>query len=617
MEGGHGTGRKKVPWGRIALWGAVAVVVVALIAIGSFYLWFRSQVGESNARVDPEILQALQEEVPTTLEPTTTSALPPTSTSSTLPATGSTDTTAPPTTSSSTPTVTTEPFETPTGMNVVLLGSDSRASTGAGGRSDTIILVHIDPEKDFFSMLSIPRDLRVDVPGHGKRKINSAYTYGGPALVIRTVKSVFGIKLDHYAEIDFNAFKALTDVLGGVYVDVDRSYDDGKIVFDPGYQLLDGQNALRYCRHRHDSNYDFGRMERQQRFLGAVREQAMGWNLPFRLPALVSAVFDNVDTDITANEFLKLAYWAIKLDGGRMKQAKLTGAVQTIDGGSYVVATSGQIKSAVKDFLAEPAPVFEEDLEDPGTVALGTADLTGVSVDVVNATGRPGQGALASTWLMRQGATVVNVTEAAEDLEGDASVAYPESKAESAAAVAKALGIQQMDPGSRSGRIVVTLGMLYGISGDDIPPATAATTSAGGILDAARWSKLAGDAPFQIQAPTFLPSGLRYSFQRSYAIKAGGDDMPAVRVGYRYKGRDLYAGFSATTWVRAPLASPGYKVKGPGGVIFRLVGSSVKIDHVWWVQDDILYWVSNTLTFDLTREEMLTTALSALPVAGL
>ena len=609
MEADHGTGRKrKHRWGRIALWVGVGVVVVALIAVGSFYLWFRSQVGAANSRVDPEIIQALQEPVSTTSENVTTS------TTATTAATA-TNTTSTAAATTSTVTVTTEAFQKPTGMNIVLLGSDSRASTGTGGRSDTIILVHIDSEKGFLSMLSIPRDLRVDIPGHGTGKINTAYRFGGPALVIRTIKSVFGVKLDHYMEIDFNAFKELTDTLGGVYVDVDRGYDDGKIVFEPGYQLLGGQDALRFVRTRHDSNYDFGRMERQQRFMNAVREQAMGWNLPLKLPGLIKAVFNNVDTDLSANEFLKLAYWAVKLDGGRMRQAKITAATQTIDGGSFVVATADQIKSAAKDFLTEPAAVVEEDLAEPAGATLTAADLAGAFVEVVNATGRMSEGALAATWLMRQGATVLSVTEAGAMVGGNAVVTYPKSKAEAGAAVARVLGIQQVEQGGGS-RIVVTLGQAYGVSGDQIPLATTATTSAGGTLDAAHWSKLAGQAPFRLVAPTFIPGGVSYSFQRSYAIKAGGKEMPAVRMGYRLGGKDLFMGISATTWTDAPIASPGYMVKGPGGVIFRLVGSSAKTDHVWWIQDGVLYWVSNTLTFDLSGEEMLTAALSALPVTA-
>jgi len=177
--------------------------------------------------------------------------------------------------------------------------------------------------------------------------------------------------------------------------------------------------------------------------------------------------------------------------------------------------------------------------------------------------------------------------------------------------VARALGIQRSE--QSGSRIKVTLGQSYGISGDQIPTATAGTVSAGGILDAAKWTKLADQVTFPLVAPTFLPGGVSYSFQRAYTIKAGDKEMPAVRVGYRFAGKDVYMGFSATTWTEAPIASPGYRVKGPGGVIFRLVGSSTKCDHVWWIEDDVLYWVSNTLTFDLSREEMLATALSALP----
>jgi len=237
---GERNGRKrKIRWKRVSLWAAAALVVIILIIAGSFYLWFRSQVAGANSRVDKGVLQALH-------ETTTTAGI-----------------TADGTTSST--------IADPSGMNIVLLGSDKRASIASGGRSDTIILVHIDSKNNYLSMLSIPRDLRVMIPGHGMNKINTAYRFGGPALVIRTIQSVFGVKLDHYMEVDFQAFEQITNSLGGVYVDVDRDYNDGAIVFDPGYQLLDGSNALRYVRTRHDTNFDFGRMERQQRRLQCGR----------------------------------------------------------------------------------------------------------------------------------------------------------------------------------------------------------------------------------------------------------------------------------------------------------------------------------------------------------
>jgi LCP family protein required for cell wall assembly len=574
--------RRKVRWKRVALWSVVGIVVAALIAGGSFYLWFRSQVTAANARVGQDVIQALGE--------TTSSSAGGGSTSSSIAA--------------------------PTGMNIVLLGSDTRASSGAGGRSDSLILVHVDSSKNYLSMLSIPRDLRVQIPGHDMEKINAAYTLGGPALVIRTVKSVFGIQVDHFMEIDFQAFKQITDTIGGVYVDIDRSYNDGKIVFDPGYQLLDGTNALRYVRTRHDTNFDFGRMERQQRFINAVREQAMGWNLPLKLPGMIKALFENVDTDLTANQFLSLAYWAVKLDGTRMKQAKITSATQTIDGTSYVVASAEDLQRAITDFQTEPVNVVEEDASAPANATISSADLSGVSLNIVNATDRPGQGALAAVWLMRQGAKILSIKEADEPVAGNAVVTYPGGKNDQAEAVSRALGIPMTKQSAKSSQIMVTLGKAWGISGDQIPAATASTTS-GGLIDSAQWASVAGQVSFPVLGPTFMPNGLAYSFQRSYTIKVGGKQMPAMRIGYQYgEGKDKYAGFSATTWIDAPAASPGYRVKGPGGVIYRLVGPSTKTDHVWWTQNGVLYWVSNTIFYELRREEMLAAAMSSLPVSA-
>ena len=196
-------------------------------------------------------------------------------------------------------------------------------------RSDTIILVHVDPEEDFVSMVSFPRDLRVEIPGHGINKLNAAYAFEGPALTVQTVELLTGVDIDEYLEVDFAAFADITDSLGGVYLDIDRRYynDNAEwelIKLSPGYQLLDGAQALDYVRFRHDQNYDFGRMDRQQRFITAMREQAVGWDLPLRLPGIVDALFTNIETTLSATEILKLAYWGVKLDGSQIKQITLS-----------------------------------------------------------------------------------------------------------------------------------------------------------------------------------------------------------------------------------------------------------------------------------------------------
>ena len=110
-------------------------------------------------------------------------------------------------------------------------------------------------------------------------------------------------------------------------------------------------------------------------------------------------------------------------------------------------------------------------------------------------------------------------------------------------------------------------------------------------------------------APTYLPPKCVYSYQRSYSIALGSRDRPAIRVGYRLGKKDQYLGVGATTWLDAPLASPGKQVT-VDGVVFTVVGTSTKADHVWWVKDKVLYWVANTLMYEISREQLLAVALS-------
>lgn len=599
-------------WKRIVLYSLLGVIVLLLALGGAFYLWFQSQVGASNSRVDPAIIEALKEKPSTTL---TTASSSTTTTAGATPASGS-STTATESTPTTESTTTTAPFESPSGMNIVLVGYDKRAPGSTEvteGRSDVIILVHIDPEKHFLSLLSVPRDLRTEVAGYGHRKINAAYAYGGGALLIRTIQDRLGVDLDHYIAVDLESFKAITDAIGGVYVDVDRSYDDGKIVLDPGYQLLDGLNAERFCRTRHDLNIDFGRMARQQRYLSAVRQQVMKWNLPLKLPGLIKTIFTYADTDLSSTEVLKLAYWVTKLDGGGIKRSEITGPTGDINGSFYILPSDEQIAAAVQDFLTPPVRTADSTgtaAESPASqpeAVLTPADLRGTDVDVVNGTGRVGQGALVALWLGRQGAGVSGISTADETFSGAGVVKYPGGRITAAQSVAQALGIQQVDRSPDVLRVTVVLGDAYNIGGDQ--PAGVSAEA----LRLSTWQRLQEESGISLMAPSYMPSGFSYSFDRSYDLDTGGGSKPAVRMGFRYKSEDLYAGVSATMWTDAPLASPGAEVES-GGIVYTVVGASNKPDHVWWVKDGVLYWVSNTLFADLSREQLLAIAISAVPV---
>jgi LCP family protein required for cell wall assembly len=174
-------------------------------------------------------------------------------------------------------------------QTIMILGSDQRygdRKLGLKPRSDTILLVRLDPDREATALMSIPRDLKVDIPGHRRDRINAAYELGGPRLMVKTVKQLFSrtgepFKINHVVQVDFGGFRKVVNYIGGVYVDVDRRYfndnSNGEnyatINVDPGYQKLKGQDALDYVRYRHGDN-DLVRAARQQDFLRQLRNAA-------------------------------------------------------------------------------------------------------------------------------------------------------------------------------------------------------------------------------------------------------------------------------------------------------------------------------------------------------
>ena len=273
--------------------------------------------------------------------------------------------------------------------------------------------------------------------------------------------------------------------------------------------------------------------------------------------------------------------------------------------------TEEEIAASVQDFFTPPVITTQDDtiLPEPAAFAtLTVTDLRGTAVDVVDSTGRVGQGAFAALWLDRQGAEVTSIPTGDAPITGMGMVQYPGSRLEAAQAVAQALGIQQVDKSADVDRVTVVLGEDYAIHG---------YTVAGGISEPVRlssWQSLQKEAGISLMAPTFMPATFSYNFDHSYALDTGdGVTKPAVRVGYRYKGEDLYAGVSATTWIGAPLAARGIQV-GAAGITYTVVGAMNKPDLVWWFRDGVLYWVSNTIFGDLSREQLLAIAISTVPV---
>lgn len=218
--------------------------------------------------------------------------------------------------------------------NWLLVGSDSRAdeaTTGGGGRvwktgqqrSDTLMLMHLPADRRHAYVISFPRDSWVEVRGYGNQKINAAFSYGGPSLLIETVEDLTGIRIDHFAAIDFAGFKSMTDALGGVEVTIAKSvYDPArKVNWHAGVNKLDGDKALLFVRQRYNlPGGDFDRIKRQQAFLRALASKAASSGTltnPLKLNRFLEAFTKSISLDDTADAG-RLRALALSLRGLRV-----------------------------------------------------------------------------------------------------------------------------------------------------------------------------------------------------------------------------------------------------------------------------------------------------------
>jgi LCP family protein required for cell wall assembly len=254
-------------------------------------------------------------------------------------------------------------------QTILVLGSDRRAidvKQKNPSRSDTIILLRLDPDRGATAVMSIPRDLKVDIPtknGIATDKINAAYALGGPALTVKTVRKLLGIDINHVVNIDFHGFKDAVDRLGCVYVDVDRRYyndnnppngspyDYATINVKPGYQKLCGSKALDYVRYRHFDT-DLVRAARQQDFLRQAKEQIGVSKLLDDRTALLRIFARNTQTDIHGNrailQLLKLAYESAQ---NPVQEVHFRSEI----GQEYVEATPDDIQKTVHEFMEAKA----------------------------------------------------------------------------------------------------------------------------------------------------------------------------------------------------------------------------------------------------------------------
>ena len=240
---------------------------------------------------------------------------------------------------------------------IMIMGVDERADDV--GRSDTLMVATIDPKLDQAALLSIPRDTRVKIKGHGYDKINSAYAYGGERLTQSTVEDFLGVNMDHYIIVNVKAFQRIIDAIGGIDIDVEkRMYyedpwdDDGGLLIDlrPGLQHMDGKTAVTYVRYR-DEEGDIGRIKRQQAFMKACMDKVTSPTIITKLPSVISEVFESVKTDLSVRQLLEFAGSLSKAKNNGLKTEMVPGRPLYIEGISYWVPKVSELRTALVDTL--------------------------------------------------------------------------------------------------------------------------------------------------------------------------------------------------------------------------------------------------------------------------
>ncbi|TAL10739.1 MAG: LytR family transcriptional regulator [Chloroflexota bacterium] len=264
---------------------------------------------------------------------------------------------------------------TPT--TILVFGTDGGETGRAGSRhSDSIMLVRTDPGKHRLAYLSIPRDLRVEIPGYGANKINAAFQFGGPTLALRTVKDLTGLDVNHVAFVDFAHFKELIDAVGGIDLTVKKPILSNKFDcpygsqtrcdrwpgwrFAKGTQHMDGRRALIFSRIRENkldpAETDFDRAARQQQVIQATAAKLTGFWPAVKLPFTGSKIVKPLATDLSAWEILQLGWAYFRSNSSRALHCRLGGEPQSV-GGQSVIVGSEDNAATISMFLGRSSPL--------------------------------------------------------------------------------------------------------------------------------------------------------------------------------------------------------------------------------------------------------------------
>jgi polyisoprenyl-teichoic acid--peptidoglycan teichoic acid transferase len=312
--------RKPRRWRRWALGLVLGILLIVLVWALLGFLAFRSGIKDANARLDPRAKRALTPQDGLMLSNVS---------------------------------------------NTLVLGADvgTKSRQGDRGRSDSMVVIRTDPDHHRIALLSIPRDLRVDIPRHGEEKINAAYAFGGPTLAIKTVERVTGLPINHVVVVDFSTFGQVVDALGGVTINVPHPILSNKFEcpratqaacarwpgwrFRKGEQEMNGHTALIYSRIRENqlnpSESDFTRGERQQAVIQAIADKTTSFGSFIKAPFIGDDLVSPLATDLSAFQILQLAWVKRRTPDNNWLRCRLGGTIANIGGVSYVIGTEENV----------------------------------------------------------------------------------------------------------------------------------------------------------------------------------------------------------------------------------------------------------------------------------
>lgn len=363
-------------------------------------------------------------------------------------------------------------------VSFLLIGEDNVETSR---RSDTVAIVSLNISDRIIRVLSLPRDTRVDIPGHGFQKLNHAYAYGQQDLLRATVDRLMGTRLNYYVAIDYDSFPKLVDLVGGVdiYVSKRLKYDDrrGNLHIDipAGFQHLDGEKALHFVRFRHDALGDIGRIQRQQLFLKALLNRMFEPSNLHRISDITTEMSSIIQTDIPPSMLLQLAYFLKKLEDekGRIFFSMLPGKPAMFSNLSYwlpnvpeginfltasfeTLSSSDLVERRKKNnaipslssMLSEDvgitpisiSPLATNNVIPTPLSVMQIVDKMPMAVAVLNGTGQPGKGREAAEQLQRIGIDVVYTGNAKHSDYRTSNIIYPVNAPEDARLAAQLLG---------------------------------------------------------------------------------------------------------------------------------------------------------------------------------